>query len=106
MIDISSIDMYILRESISSELFSKVISIFLIYTYEFKDFCVPVNFIIGSVWFRKICDEMILRSTSEARIWFLTVTLITLIIRVAWINDKLISLSCQVVKARRSGSQY
>ena len=46
----------------------------------------PVNFIIWSVRFRKICDEMILRSISEACIWFLTVKFIRLIIRFAWIK--------------------
>ena len=52
----------------------------------FSPFCVPVNFIIQSVWFRKNIYEMIPRSTSEAHIWFTTVAFITLIIRVAWIE--------------------
>ena len=53
----------------------------------FRLFCIPVDFFIRSVRFGKICDEIILRSTSEASIWFLTVMFITtLIIRVAWIE--------------------
>ena len=47
----------------------------------FRLFRVPVNFIFWSVRFRKSFNEMILWSTSEARIWFLTITLITLIVR-------------------------
>ena len=49
-------------------------------------FRVPVKFLIRSVRFWKFCNEEILWSTSEASIWFLTVTLITLIIRVALIK--------------------
>ena len=52
----------------------------------FSIFHVPVNFLIRSVRFRNICNEMILWYTSEARIWFPTVKFITLIIRVAWIK--------------------
>ena len=63
----------------------------LIYFYQslytsFRNTRVPVNFLIQSVRFRKICNEMILRSTSEARIWFPTLTLSMFIIRVKWIE--------------------
>ena len=49
---------------------------------------VPVKIIFQSVRFQKFFDEMILRSTSEARIWFLNITLITLIIRVEFIKSR------------------
>ena len=49
-------------------------------------FHVPLNFHIGSVQFWIIFNEMIFRSTSEAPIWFPTLPLITLIIRVTWIK--------------------
>ena len=52
----------------------------------FMLFCVPVNLLIRSVRFRWICDEIILWFVYESRIWFPTVTLSTLIIRVAWIE--------------------
>ena len=52
----------------------------------FGIFCVPASFLIQGVWFWGNFDKMILRSTSEARIWFLAVTLITLIIRVELIK--------------------
>ena len=48
---------------------------------------VPVNFLIQSVRFWNICDEMILQYTSEARIWILAILFITLIIRVASIEE-------------------
>ena len=51
----------------------------------FRLFCVPLNFIIQSVRFQTICNEMILQYTSEVRIWFPAVTFITLIIRLVWI---------------------
>ena len=51
----------------------------------FRIFRVPVNLISWSVQFQKICDELILRSTSEACIWFQTITLSVIFIRVAWI---------------------
>ena len=47
---------------------------------------VPVNFLIWSVQFLTICNEMILRYTFEACICFLPITFITLIIRVARIE--------------------
>ena len=53
----------------------------------FRLFFFPVNFFIRSVHFQTICDEMILRSISEARIWFPTVTFVTLITRVTWIEE-------------------
>ena len=53
----------------------------------FKIFRVPVNFLIWCVRFRKICNEMILWSTSEAHIWFLTVAFITLTIILVWIKS-------------------
>ena len=46
----------------------------------FRLFCVPVNFIFRSVLFKKICDEMILQSTSESSIWVLTIVFSTLFI--------------------------
>ena len=52
----------------------------------FRIFHVPVNLLIGSVWFRKICNEVTLQSTSEARIWFPTVIFSRLIIIVALIE--------------------
>ena len=51
----------------------------------FRLFRVPVNFFIRSVRFLTICDEIILQSTSEVSIWFLTIMFSILIIRVAWI---------------------
>ena len=54
----------------------------------FRLFRVQMNYVIRSVQFRKFWNEMILRSTSEARIWFLTITLITLIIRVEFIKSR------------------
>ena len=63
----------------------------------FRIFCVTVKLLFQSVQFWKIYDKMILQSTSEALIRFLTGTFITLIIRVAWIErlfhiDLMISL--------------
>ena len=55
-------------------------------TYKFWLFCVLANFLIQSVRFWTIYDEMIIQSTTKARIWFPTVTFSTLIIRVAWIE--------------------
>ena len=52
----------------------------------FRIFCFPVNFLIRSVRFWKICDEIILWSTIKARICFPTITLITLIIGVVCIK--------------------
>ena len=52
----------------------------------FKLFGIPVNFLIWSVRFLKVCNEIILQSTSEVCIRSLTITLITLIIKVAWIE--------------------
>ena len=52
----------------------------------FRIFRVPVKFLIQIIRFRTIFDEIILQSTSEARIWFPTITFITLIIGVAWIK--------------------
>ena len=54
-------------------------------------FRVSVNFLIRSVRFRKICNQMILQSTSEAHIWFPTITFITFIIRVVWIKGWLLT---------------
>ena len=47
---------------------------------------VPVNFLIHKVQFQKVCYEMFLWSTSEARIEFLTITCITFIFRVTWLK--------------------
>ena len=47
---------------------------------------IPENFLICSVRFREICNEMILLSTSEAHIWFPTITFITIIIIVSRIG--------------------
>ena len=52
----------------------------------FRLFRVPVNFLIQSVRFWKICNKMILWYTSEIRIWFPTVTFIMLIIGDPWIK--------------------
>ena len=52
----------------------------------FRHFRVPVNFLFRSVQFQTICDEVILRYTSEGCICFLTVTFIILIIRITWIE--------------------
>ena len=49
-------------------------------------FRVAMEFIIQSVCFWKIYDEIILQYTSEACIWFLTATFIMIIIRVAWVE--------------------
>ena len=40
----------------------------------FRIFCVPLNFHLMNFRFWKICDPVILQSTSEASIWFSTVT--------------------------------
>ena len=47
---------------------------------------VSVYFLIRSVQFRKICDEMILRYTSEARIWFPPIAFIKIFIVVTLIE--------------------
>ena len=52
----------------------------------FRLFSVAVNFRFTSVRFQKICNEMILRHTSEAHILFLIHMYIMLIIRVPWIK--------------------
>ena len=52
----------------------------------FRLLYVPVNFIFWIFWFRAICDKVILRSTSEACIWFPTVTFSMHIIIVLWIG--------------------
>ena len=49
-------------------------------------FYVPVNLFIRSVQYLTICNKIILRSTSEAHIWFPLVAFILIIIRVAWIG--------------------
>ena len=79
--DIHAINMHIFCHSLWSVPFSDVLYI-LINMYV----CVPANVIIQSVWFQTICDKMILRSKSEAHLWFMTITFITLIIRVALIE--------------------
>ena len=52
----------------------------------FRKFRVPVNFLFQSVWFQKICNELILWYISEDRIWFPTVIFNMLIITVEWIG--------------------
>ena len=47
---------------------------------------VSVTFLIRILRFQLFFNEVILRSTSEARMWFPTILLITLIIKVLWIK--------------------
>ena len=56
----------------------------------FRIFHVPLKFLIQSIQFRKICDEMILRSTSETIIWFPNVAFVTLVIVVSFIGGYLL----------------
>ena len=49
---------------------------------------VPLNFIFQMFRFRKIYDLVILRSTYEEHIWFLTITFSTLIFKVDWIEGR------------------
>ena len=81
-----TIDAFIFCDSLWYVLFLMSYIFFQYVCMSFGVFCVPVNFLIQSVHSRKMCDEMILRSISEARIWFLSVTFSMLIIRVVWIE--------------------
>ena len=52
----------------------------------FRIFVVPVNFLIRSVRFQTICNEVIIWYTPEAHTWFPTLTFIALITKVPWIE--------------------
>ena len=53
----------------------------------FKIFCVSVNFIIISVCFWKICNEMILQYKYEARIFFRLLRSVRLLLEVRVLKD-------------------
>ena len=77
---------YILWLDLIYTVFRRLIYFCLSMRTSFSIFHVPVNFLTHSVQLWTICDEIILQSTSKARIWFPTVTFIALIIWVAWIK--------------------
>ena len=84
--DICSIETYIFCNWLRYILFTDVLSIFIDLHARVYHFCATVVFLSNFFCFQKICDKMILLSTSEYCIWFPNVTVSTLIIRVAWIE--------------------
>ena len=87
LVDICAIDTYIFCYLLSSVIFFRSLIYFRrSVSTSFRFFRVPVNFLIKIVWFQNMCDEIILRSTFEARIWFPNITCIVLIVRVFYIK--------------------
>ena len=85
--DIRAIDAYIFCDSLSSVLFSDVLSIcFDLYARVLTFSVFQWTYLSEVSGFGKFAIKWSSKSTSEARIWFPTVTFITLIIIVAWIK--------------------